>query len=82
MELFARCGVIQKIDLLKSETIWLLSNIDKKTGKCDISTDRYFHHYSPYSGLSLEESPKTKLKKQCDITFRALLISYYSQITL
>lgn len=80
MELFARCGVVQKVNKLKKEIEWLTDVIDKETGICRIAPDNYLWKYGPYSGLALEESPKTLLKRQCDVTFRALLIIYYSNL--
>jgi len=36
--------------------------------------------WGPYYGMKLEVDWKSKIRKACDITFRALLIVHYSEI--
>ena len=76
LELFARCGAIKKVELLKKQYKYLISlvkdnlkiNLSKKPDK----------GWSPYFGFSLEEDWKNNIKYQCDILFRILLIIHYT----
>ena len=46
-----------------------------ENGICTAIVDEtYFKNWGAYSGLQLEENWRTKIKKKCDITFRALMI--------
>lgn len=79
MELFARCGIIKYSSILKSEVEALKSSINDN-GICLAHADgNYFNHWSAYSGLRLEESWRSAIRKRCDISFRALMILFYSQ---
>lgn len=80
MELFARCGIVKYSSKLKSEIEKLYAFISE-SGICNISINEYyFKNWSAYSGLKIEESWKNKTKKQCDISFRVLLILHYSRL--
>ena len=78
MELFARCGIIKYVDFLRKKYEYMLSlvnndlTINYKVG----SRDR---NWGPYGGFALEEDWKNKIKKQCDLLFRLLLIMHYSE---
>jgi hypothetical protein len=51
-------------------------------GVCLIPTeDAIFKAWGPYGGLQLEVDWKSKIRRNCDITFRALLCLHYSNIT-
>ncbi|MDR0442733.1 MAG: hypothetical protein LBH44_04920 [Treponema sp.] len=78
MELFARCGIVKNVKLLKNKYKYLLSLIgDDLTINYNIKPQE--RNWSPYFGFALEEDWKTKTKKQCDLLFRILLIMHYSE---
>lgn len=80
IEWFARCGVIDYIPLLKDAVNEIVNSIDDK-GICRINVlEEIFMNWGPYAGLQLETDWKTETKRNCDITFRALLIAYYAGI--
>jgi hypothetical protein len=79
MELFARCGIIKQITVLKTKYEYLLSLIDDNLV---INIDKPKDNgWSPYFGFALEEDWKTKTKIQCDLLFRVLLIMHYMEST-
>jgi hypothetical protein len=81
MELFARCGIVKYSNKLKSE-IEKLGMFINESGIFDIKINEYyFKNWSAYSGLMIEENWKNKIKKQCDISFRVLLILYYGGLS-
>lgn len=74
MELFARCGIVLGSERLMQEVSQMKVSVDLD-GICQATVDeKYFKNWGAYSGLQLEENWRSKVKKQCDITFRALLI--------
>jgi hypothetical protein len=78
MELFSRCGISKYSKKFKAEVGKLKATINE-SDISEISIDeRYFKNWSAYSGLKLEESWRSNIKKLCDINFRILLILYYS----
>lgn len=79
MELFARCGIIPYSKRLLNEAALLKKTIHSE-GICQAYIDEsFFKNWGAYSGLKLEESWSKKVKKQCDITFRAVLILSYAE---
>lgn len=82
--------MIEKLDIVNSKDMAELLNSNQKlhfalspnkphakiTGK-----EYYFRGWGPYAGLQLETDWKSKIRKTCDITFRALLILHYSDLT-
>lgn len=79
MELFARCGIIPHSTRLLDEMSLLKETINDE-GVCQTYIDEpFFKNWGPYSGLKLEENWHKETKKQCDITFRALLIMNYAE---
>lgn len=78
IEWFARCGVIKYLPALEEVVNEILNSIDND-GICRINVlDANFLDWGPYAGLQLETDWKTETKRNCDITFRALLIAYYA----
>lgn len=74
VEWMVRCGLYNRIPKLKEEVEYILNNVDE-SGICKIAVDeKGFRGWSPYFGLSLEADWRTKIRRACDITFRALLI--------
>jgi hypothetical protein len=80
IEWLARCGVIPYISDLCSVVEEIANAVDED-GICRIPIeDAVFKSWGPYGGLQLEVDWKSKIRKTCDITFRALLIMHYSNI--
>ena len=81
IEWLARCGVVPHIPGLKSAVDEIVQSIDED-GVCQIPVlEDIFKGWGPYAGLQLEVDWKTKTRRRdCDITFRALLIALYSGI--
>ena len=78
IEWLARCGVVPYISALKDAVDEILQSIDEDGG-CQIPVlDDIFKGWGPYAGLQLEIDWKSKTRRDCDITFRALLIAYYA----
>lgn len=79
MELFARCGIIKRVALLKNMSESLLALVDDDLN-VNINLDkRKDHGWSPYFGFALEEDWKEKIRMQCDVLFRVLLIIHYAE---
>lgn len=79
MELFARCGIIPFSKKLQAQVALLSESIDDD-GVCRAHVDeKFFKNWGAYSGLQLEENWRKKINKECDITFRALLILSYAK---
>lgn len=82
MELLARCGAIKQVALLSNKYDFLLSLIDDDLEIKNINVNkRKSHGWSPYFGIALEEDWKEKIRLQCDLLFRVLLIIHYSECT-
>jgi hypothetical protein len=78
MELFARCGVINKVDFLKNKYEYLISLVDENLN-INYKVAPRERYWSPYGGFALEEDWKTKTRKQSDMLFRILLIIHYTE---
>ncbi|MCL2372616.1 MAG: hypothetical protein FWC78_04355 [Defluviitaleaceae bacterium] len=78
LETFARCGIIPQVPELKKLTDEIASSIDTD-GICRLENicERLFKT-GKYYGMQLETDWRTKTRKACDITFRALLILHYA----
>lgn len=81
IEWLARCGVVPYISALKEAVNEIVHSIDKD-GVCQSPVlDDIFKDWGPYAGLQLEVDWKAKTRRrECDITFRALLVAFYSEI--
>ncbi len=59
---------------------FIIDNINSD-GVCSVEIyEKEFRGWSPYFGASLETDWRAKIRKQCDLTFRALLIIHYTGI--
>lgn len=77
MELFARCGIVDKVIFLKDKYESLLGLIDDDLNvNLDVDKKSAFG-WSPYFGYALEEDWKKKIRKQCDLLFRILMIMHH-----
>lgn len=78
IEWFARCGVIKYISALREVVDDIIRFVDDEGG-CHAPTLE-LKGWGPYCGSRLEVDWKSKTRKACDITFRALLIQHYADI--
>ena len=78
IEWFARCGIVQYIPDLQDVVNDILNSVDND-GICRAPVLEG-KDWGPYYGMKLEVDWKTKIRKACDITFRALLIAHYASI--
>lgn len=80
VEWLCRCGLYSRLPQLKEEVEFVLGNINQD-GICSVNIyDGKFRGWSPYFGAQLETDWRTKVRRQCDITFRALLIMHYAGV--
>ena len=78
IEWLARCGVVPYMPVM-CEVVDDIAHAVDDDGSCHIPVlDGVFKGWGPYAGLQLEVDWKSKIKKHCDITFRALLTLHYS----
>jgi hypothetical protein len=81
VEWLVRCGLYHHIPKLKEEVEYILNNVNRDgIFEADIYVNE-FRGWGPYAGLQLETDWKSKIRKACDITFRALLILHYAENT-
>ena len=80
LEWFARCGIVPFIPALQ-KAINEIMNYIGDDGICYLPVKYVdlFKGWGPYGGLQLEVDWKSKTRRLCDITFRALLILHYSK---
>jgi hypothetical protein len=79
IEWLARCGVVPYIPAVQEAVNDIKQSFDNN-GICHIPiNDDVFRAWGPYGGQQLEVDWKSKTRKACDITFRALLILHYSE---
>lgn len=79
IEWLARCGVVPYVPALQ-DAVGAISEAVDSEGVCQIPAfEDMFKCWGPYAGLQLETDWKSKTRKACDITFRALLILHYSE---
>ena len=79
MELFARCKVVKGVELLKYKYDRLLSLIDENL---NVNIDsQNGNNWNPYLGFALEVDWKKKIRLQCDLLFRVLLIMHYTEMS-
>lgn len=80
VEWLCRCGLYDYLPQLKEEVEYIADNVDPD-GSCHVETyDGEFRGWSPYFGAQLETDWRAKIRKKCDITFRALLILHCAGI--
>jgi hypothetical protein len=82
MELFARCGMINQVKVLKNEYNSLVSALDENLNiNLEIRKHRNEFLWGCYGGIALEQDWKTAIRKTCDLLFRILLIIHYAERT-
>ena len=81
MELLSRIGVVKNINWLQEQVKELEKHLRCNEGKYVKGSSHYcFKKWSAYTGLAIEENWKSSKKRQCDFTFRCLLILHYSNL--
>lgn len=81
MELLSRLGVVKYIEELKEQVDFLANILKENDGIFKNKLGHYyFKKWSPYTGLALEKDWRTEKRRLCDLTFRSLLILYYSEM--
>jgi len=78
LELFARCGIVDKVEILQKKCDYLLASIDDDLNFSGDIDKRSFS-WSPYFGFALEENWRSKTSVKCDILFRTLMIIHYTE---
>ena len=78
LEWFARCGIVKYVPQLADAVRDIACSVDGE-GVCRAPVLE-LKDWGPYAGMKLEEDWKSKTRKACDITFRALLIMHYAEI--
>ena len=78
----ARCGAV-KYSLELQKIVKTIYDSVNEEGICEIAVHDYiFKDWGTYAGLQLEVDWKSKTKRNCDITFRALQLCYYAGINI
>jgi hypothetical protein len=77
IEWFARCGIVQYVPALKDAADDIANSFDDGICRAPVLE---LKNWGPYAGMRLETDWKSKIRKACDITFRALLILHYNEI--
>jgi len=79
IEWFARCGIVPQVSELSRITEEIAASVDSN-GVCRLPmvAEDVFKNWNKFGGLQLEADWKSKTRRDCDVTFRALLILHYS----
>ncbi len=77
-EWLCRCGIAPYVEQLQDEIKLLADSIDEN-GICTAPIDEeHLRGLSTYGGQQLEVDWKNPIRRQCDVTFRSLLILHYA----
>ncbi len=80
VEWLCRCGLAPYLEQLQNEAE-LLGNEINNDGICTAGIDEnQLKGFSTYGGQQLETDWKSPVRRDCDITFRALLIMHYANM--
>lgn len=78
----ARCGIIRYSSILQEVVETIVKEVNEE-GICEISVEEdIFRGWGPYGGLQLEIDWKSRIRRNCDITFRVLQLCYYAGVDL
>lgn len=81
MELLSRLRVVNHIEELKEQVNFLVNILMENGGIFKKKLNHYyFTKWGTYTGLALEKDWRAGKRRICDLTFRSLLILYYSEI--
>ncbi len=78
LEWFARCGIVKYVPALREAVVDIYQSVDDE-GICRAPVLE-IKDWGAYGGFRLEVDWKSKIRKACDVTFRALLIMQYANI--
>ena len=79
VEYMCRCGLYDLVPELKEEVDKIYDSIDEQ-GICRINfCENTLKGMGPYSGGQLEKDWKSKTRKLCDVTYRAMVILYHAE---
>lgn len=79
-EWLCRCGLYDYLPELREEVDFVINSINEDGVYTSAIYEKEFKGWSPYFGAQLETDWKAKIRKQCDVTFRALLIGHYAGV--
>lgn len=79
-EWLCRCGLYEYLPELRKEVKFVIDSVNEDNVYTGEIYEKEFMGWSPYFGAQLETDWKAKIRKQCDVTFRALLIGHYSGV--
>ena len=79
-EWLCRCGLYEYLPELRKEVKSVIDSVNEDGVYTGGIYEKEFRGWSPYFGAQLETDWKAKIRKQCDVTFRALLIGHYSGV--
>ncbi len=80
VEWLSRCGLYDYLPQLREEVEFIADSIEQD-GSCSAAAyEGEIRGWSPYFGAQLETDWRAKIRRKCDITFRALLIVHYTGI--
>lgn len=79
-EWLCRCGLYDYLSELREEVDFVINSINEDGVYTGAIYEKEFKGWSPYFGAQLETDWKAKIRKQCDVTFRALLIGHYAGV--
>lgn len=78
VEYMCRCGLYNLVPQLKAEVDLIYDSIDEQ-GICRVNfCENTLKGMGTYSGGQLEEDWKSKTRKLCDVTYRAMVILYHA----
>ncbi|WP_202710980.1 hypothetical protein [Sporosalibacterium faouarense] len=81
MELLSRLGVVNEIQELRNQVKTLITLIKEDDNLFKKKLNHYyFRKWSPYIGLALEKDWRSSKRRISDLSFRSLLIIFYSGI--
>lgn len=80
VEWLLRCGLYPYLPELRREVEFIMDNVSQD-GICSVEMyEKELRGWGPYFGGQLETDWRANIRRQCDITFRALLIAHYAGI--
>ena len=81
IEWVAKCGIVKYVPALREIVNEIADSIDDG-GVCRLPmvAEDVFKSWNQFAGLQLEVDWRSKTRRDCDVTFRALLIIHYASI--
>lgn len=83
MELLSRLGLVTEIKELKQQVETIIKLLKESDGLFSKKINHlYFRKWSPYTGLALEKDWRSPKRRVSDLSFRVLLIIFYSGLDI